>query len=173
MFYPVHTANLNAIKAVGRSDLFLKLEIIKKVVGIISILITFKISVMAMALSLLATSVLSQIINSWPNKKLLNYGYLEQLKDILPGILLAVFMGACVYCVNFLHLHSALTLLIQVPLGALIYIGLSYLFKLESFTYCLGMVKPIIRKIKKQKKRMKNEYFINFCWQALLFSSIL
>ena len=72
MFYPVNTANLNAIKAMGRSDLFLKLEIIKKVVGIISILITFKISVMAMALSLLVTSVLSQIINSWPNKKLMN-----------------------------------------------------------------------------------------------------
>ena len=152
VFYPVHTANLNAIKAVGRSDLFLKLEVLKKIVGIVSILITFKISVMAMALSLLVTSVLSQIINSWPNKKLLNYGYLEQLKDILPGILLAAFMGGCVYCVNFLHLHSAITLLIQVPLGAVIYIGLSYLFKLESFTYCLGMIKPIVGKVFKKKK---------------------
>ena len=132
--------------------MFLKLEVLKKIVGIVSILITFKISVMAMALSLLVTSVLSQIINSWPNKKLLNYGYLEQLKDILPGILLAAFMGGCVYCVNFLHLHSAITLLIQVPLGAVIYIGLSYLFKLESFTYCLGMIKPIVGKVFKKKK---------------------
>lgn len=151
-FYPVHTANLNAIKAMGRSDLFLKLEVIKKVVGIISILITFKISVMAMALSLLVTSVLSQIINSWPNKKLMDYGYLEQLKDILPGILLAAFMGGCVYCVNFLHLHSIITLIIQVPLGAVIYIGASYLLKLESFTYCLDMAKPIINKITQKKK---------------------
>lgn len=153
IFYPVHTANLNAIKAMGRSDLFLKLEIIKKVVGIAAILITFKISVMAMALSLLVTSVLSQIINSWPNKKLMNYSYLEQLKDILPGILLAVFMGGCVYCINFLHLNSILTLVIQVPLGAAIYIGLSYLFKLESFTYCLGMVKPIISKVFKKTQK--------------------
>ena len=152
MFYPVHTANLNAIKALGRSDLFLKLEIIKKVVGITAILITFKISVMAMAYSLLVTSVLSQIINSWPNKKLMNYSYIEQLKDILPGILLAAFMGGSVYCVNFLHLNNWLTLIIQVPLGAIIYIGLSALFKLESFTYILNMIKPVIRKLLKKGK---------------------
>ena len=147
MFYPVHTANLNAIKAMGRSDIFLKLEIIKKIVGIVAILVTFKISVMAMAYSLLVTSVLSQIINSWPNKKLMNYSYIEQLKDILPGLLLAAFMGGCVYCVNFLHLSNWLTLIIQVPLGAVIYIGLSALLKLESFTYCWNMVNPMIQKI--------------------------
>ena len=152
MFYPVHTANLNAIKAMGRSDLFLKLEIAKKIVGLAAILVTFKISVMAMAYSLLVTSVLSQIINSWPNKKLMNYSYLEQLKDILPGILLAAFMGVCVYCVNFLHLSNWLTLLIQVPLGAVIYIGLSALLKLESFTYCWNMVNPMIQKIFGKKK---------------------
>lgn len=152
VFYPVHTANLNAIKALGRSDLFLKLEIIKKVVGITAILITFKISVMAMAYSLLVTSVLSQIINSWPNKKLMNYSYIEQLKDILPGILLAVFMGGCVYCVNFLHLNNWLTIIIQVPLGAILYIGLSALLKLESFTYVLNMIKPTLQNIFRKKK---------------------
>lgn len=151
MFYPVHTANLNAIKAMGRSDIFLKLEIIKKIVGIIAILVTFKISVMAMAYSLLVTGVLSQIINSWPNKKLMDYSYLEQLKDILPGILLAAFMGGCVYCVNFLNLSSIVKLIIQVPLGAVIYIGLSALFKLESFTYCWDMAKPVIQKVFKRK----------------------
>lgn len=153
VFYPVHTANLNAIKALGRSDLFLKLEIIKKVVGIAAILITFKISVMAMAYSLLVTSVLSQIINSWPNKKLMNYSYIEQLKDILPGILLAAFMGGCVYCVNFLHLNNWLTLIIQVPLGVIIYIGLSALFKLESFTYVLNMIKPVLLNNFRKKKK--------------------
>ena len=152
MFYPVHTANLNAIKAMGRSDLFLKLEIIKKIVGIIAILVTFRISVMAMAYSLLVTSVLSQIINSWPNKKLMNYSYLEQLKDILPGIGLAAFMGGCVYCVNFLHLSNWLTLLIQVPLGAVIYIGLSALLKLDSFIYVFNIIKPIFNKLFRKKE---------------------
>ena len=150
LFYPIHTANLNAIKAMGRSDLFLKLEIIKKIIGLVALVITVPISVMAMGYSLLFTSLASQIINSWPNKKLLNYGYLEQLKDILPGILLAVFMGCCIYPIQWLGLPDLVTLLIQVPLGAVIYIGLSALLKLESFTYLWGMVKPILgRFIKK------------------------
>ena len=151
VFYPVNTANLNAIKAMGRSDLFLKLEVFKKIVGITAVLITFRISVMAMAYSLLVTSVLGQIINAWPNKKLMNYSYLEQLKDILPGIGLAGFMGICVYCVNFLNLNRWLTLIIQVPLGAVIYIGLSAVFKLEAFTYCLNMAKPVIDKLLKKQ----------------------
>ena len=151
VFYPVHTSNLNAIKALGRSDLFLKLEIIKKIVGITAVFATFRISVMAMAYSLLVTSVLGQIINAWPNKKLMNYSYVEQLKDILPGIGIAGIMGICVYCVNFLNLNSWLTLIIQVPLGGVIFIGLSALFKLEAFTYCLNTVKPLINKLKGKK----------------------
>lgn len=82
----------------------------------------------------------------------MNYSYLEQLKDILPGIGLAAFMGICVYCINFIHLNAWLTLIIQVPLGAIIYIGFSALFKLESFTYVLDMVKPMIQKIFIKKK---------------------
>lgn len=147
MFYPVHTANLNAIKAMGRSDLFLKLEIVKKVVGMVLLLSTMWFGVMAMAYSLLVSSVLSQIINSWPNRKLLNYGYLEQLKDILPGIILAVVMGICVYPVQWLGLSDIITLCIQVSLGAIIYIIGSKIFKLESFEYILDMIKPYILKI--------------------------
>lgn len=151
MFYPVHTANLNAIQALGRSDVFLKLEIIKKVVGIIALAISVPISVMAMGYSLLFTSLASQIINSWPNKKLLNYGYLEQLKDILPGILLAVAMGCCIYPIQWLDLPDIVTLLIQVPLGAAIYIAGSIVFKLESFQYLWGMVKPMVNKVLRKK----------------------
>lgn len=147
IFYPLHTANLNAIKAMGRSDLFLKLEIIKKIVGLAVLFISMWFGVMAMAYSLLLTSVLSQIINSWPNKKLLNYGFLEQAKDILPGILLAVVMGLCIHPIQWLGLPDIVTLLIQVPLGAVIYIGASALLKLESFTYLWGMVKPFISKV--------------------------
>ena len=92
MFWPIHTANLNAIKAMGRSDLFLRLEIIKKVMGLTLLLATMRISVMAMAFSLIVSGILSQIINSWPNWKLLNYNYLEQLRDILPSIIIATGM---------------------------------------------------------------------------------
>lgn len=151
MFWPVHTANLNAIKALGRSDLFLKLEIVKKIVGMIALFATMNISVKAMAYSLLVVSVLGQIINSWPNRKLLNYGYLEQLKDILPGIIIAVCMGASVYCVQFIGLSDVLTLCIQIPLGMIIYILLSKILKMESYQYLSGILIGFIRSKKKRK----------------------
>ena len=149
-FYPIHTANLNAIKAMGRSDLFLKLEIIKKVVGLTSILITMWWGVMAMAYSLLITSISSQIINSWPNRKLLKYSYIDQIKDMLPQILLSIAMGISVYCVQFIGLNDILTLLIQVPLGGVLYVTGSRLFHIDSFEYILSTIKGIIsRKTKK------------------------
>ncbi|WP_418755697.1 lipopolysaccharide biosynthesis protein [Eubacterium ventriosum] len=150
MFYPIHTANLNAIKAMGRSDLFLKLEVMKKIMGMTILLSTMWFGVMAMAYSLLLGSVLSQIINSWPNRKLLNYGYLEQLKDILPGILLAVFMGVCVYFVGYIKLPTTLLLMVQIIVGAIIYIGLSVVLKLEAFEYLCGMLKNMLNKKKRK-----------------------
>ena len=146
MFWPVHTANLNAINAMGRSDWFLRLEIIKKIMGMTILLSTMWFGVMAMAYSLLLSSVLSQIINSWPNRKLLGYGYLEQVRDFAPGILLAVLMGICVYFISFLHLPTIVTLLIQFVVGAAIYIGVSAILKLEEFEYLLGMVKSFLEK---------------------------
>lgn len=145
-FYPIHTANLNAIKAMGYSGYFLIMEIIKKAIGLVAVLATFWISVEAMAYSLLVTTLFSQIINSWPNKKLLNYSYPEQVKDMLPQILLSCVMGAGVYCVTFLSLAPWITLLIQIPLGAVIYIGGSALFRLESFTYILNTLRRYIKK---------------------------
>ncbi|MDD5854181.1 MAG: lipopolysaccharide biosynthesis protein [Lachnospiraceae bacterium] len=146
MFWPIHTANLNAINSLGRSDLFLKLEIIKKIVGMILLLTAMRISVMAMAYSLLVSSVASQIINSWPNRKLLNYGYLEQLKDILPSILLAVCMGFLVSLLQLFNGNTAVILLCQIVLGIVIYIIGSDLLKLESYEYFLDMLKGLTKK---------------------------
>ena len=119
--------------------------------------VTVPISVMAMGYSMLFTSLASQIINSWPNKKLLNYGYLEQLKDILPGILLAVAMGCCIYPIQWIGLPNIVTLCIQVPLGAAIYIAGSKLFKLESFEYLWGIVKPAIMRFLHRKSIKADE----------------
>lgn len=146
MFYPIHTANLNAIKAMGRSDYFLKLEIAKKAMGMTLLLSTMWFGVMAMAYSLFVSTLLSMIINSWPNKKLLGYSFKEQMVDIFPGILLALLIGILISFVQLLGLSSLATLLIQNPLGAAIYIGASYFLKIESFEYILGMVKGFIRK---------------------------
>lgn len=145
MFYPIHTANLNAIKAMGRSDIFLKLEVIKKVIGIAFLVSTMWFGVMAMAYSLLVVGIISQIINSWPNKKLLNYGYLEQLKDILPGICLAVGMGLCINMIQWLGMPDILTLVIQFVVGVCIYIVLSKIFKLDSYQYIKNILIGYIR----------------------------
>lgn len=147
MFYPIHTANLNAIKAMGKSNVFLRLEIIKKIIGLVLLFASMWFGVLAMAYSMLLSTLFSQIVNSWPNKKILDYGYLEQLKDILPGILLAVFMGGCVWLAGrMLTLPSILILIIQVLLGAGIYIGLSALFRLESFSYLCQMLRQMVKR---------------------------
>ncbi len=140
-FWPVHTANLNAIKALGRSDLFLKLEVIKKAVGFLVLFATIFISIEAMALSLLFTSVLSQIINAWPNRRLLGYHYVDQLKDMLPQIGLSVVMGVVLFIVQLLNLSDCLTLLIQIPLGAVFYLFSSWLLHIDCFDYILSIVK--------------------------------
>ena len=150
MFYPIHTANLNAIKSMGRSDLFLKLEIEKKIIGLIILLITMFISVKAIALGLVLSSVLSQFVNAAPNKKLLGYGYLEQLKDILPSILVALVMGIIIYPIQLLGYSYFNTLIIQVPLGAIIYLTCSKLLHLDSYEYLFGIIKQYFIKFEKK-----------------------
>lgn len=146
MFWPVHTANLNAIKAMGRSDLFLKLEIAKKVVGMILLVSTMWFGVMIMAYSLLASTLASMIINSWPNRTLLGYSFKEQIRDIFPSIIIAIVMGCCVSFVYLFPFNSWEMLLIQIPLGAVIYIGISALIKLEEFQYIVQIVKGFLKK---------------------------
>ena len=139
--YPVHTSNLNAIKAVGRSDIFLKLEIIKRILDFALVIGTLFISVRAMAYGLLAEGIICLFINSWPNKKLCGYTFTEQLKDILPSFLLAAAMCAAVFAITFLHFSDLATLIIQVPFGAVLYVAGSWLLKLEPFQYLLEIVK--------------------------------
>ncbi len=146
IFYPIHTANLNAIKALGRSDWFLKLEIVKKAVGLLLMFATIFISVEAMAYSLLLSALLSTIINTYPNKKLLSYSWAAQMKDILPSILIASAMGLPVFFMQYLPLPTVIVLLLQVITGAVIYVALSAIFKLEMFTYLLGIVKGFVKK---------------------------
>lgn len=145
-FWPIHTANLNAIKALGRSDIFLKLEIIKKAIGFAVLFATMWFGPLVMAYSMLFTSITSQIINAEPNKKLLGYTYGQQIKDIIPSMLLSAVMFGAVFCVQLLGLNDWLTLLIQVPLGVAVYIAGSKLFKFESFDYLLVTVKGFLKR---------------------------
>ena len=145
MFYPIHTANLNAIKSMGRSDLFLKLEIAKKVVGMLLLIVTMWFGVFAMACSLLVSTMTSMIINSWPNRTLLRYSFKEQIIDIVPSILCAVIMGVVISSVSIFDFGNIITLVIQVLLGIVVYIVLSWLFKLDELKYLIEIVKKMRR----------------------------
>lgn len=141
MFYPINTANLNAIKAMGHSDLCLKMQVIKKIVGFILLGYTIKYGVKAMAYSFLISSLINTIINAWPNRTLLRYSFAEQLKDIFSEITLAILMGILVSFIGWLPLPALWTLVLQLLFGGIIYIGLSVLFKLDSFEYLWKMAK--------------------------------
>lgn len=145
LFYPVHTANLNAIKAMGRSDLFLKLEVAKKIVGMTLLFSTLSFGVMAIAYSLLVSTVTSMIINSFPNKRLLDYSFREQMIDIFPALFLSIVMGFLISIVKVFCLSSFQTLLIQILLGIIIYVLGSKFLHLESFEYLIQIGKSFIK----------------------------
>ena len=130
----------------GRSDYFLKMEISKKIIGMLLLLTTMSFGVMMMAYSLLISTVTSMIINSWPNKTLLGYSFKEQMIDIFPGILLALIMGVAISLIRLLMLPDIVTLAIQILVGAAIYIGLLATFKVESFEYLWNMVTNVLKK---------------------------
>ncbi|HBN56209.1 MAG TPA: flippase [Lachnospiraceae bacterium] len=140
-WYPIQTANLNAIKAVGRSDIFLKLEIIQSVCGIALLIPVIHKGVWYIALMFLVSSILNCMIIAYPNRKLVGYGCFQQFFDMLPILLLAVIMGAVVYCVKYFVGNLYIRLLIQVPVGMAVYTAGAAFFKFEAFYYILGMLK--------------------------------
>lgn len=151
IFAPVELENLQAIKAIGRSDVALKVETIKKVVGVIILIVSIPFGVTAIAVGMVISTTLSAIINAIPNKKLLGYTFKMQLMDILPSILLSFIMFGVVYPISILNINIYLMLIIQVAVGAVVYLGLSAIFKVESFKYILGIVKGFLKRGKKNE----------------------
>lgn len=145
MFYPVHSSNLNAIKSLGRSDVFLKLEIKKKILGFALLIISVQYGVMAIAYSIIVSDLLAIIINAHPNKRLLDYGYFQQMKDILPNIIMAIIMAISISPISLLNLPNIVILLLQIILGMLIYVTESFILKDETFYYLYSIIKGKIR----------------------------
>lgn len=148
IFFPIHTSNLQAINAIGRSDIYLKLEVMKKVVGVASILVTVPFGVMAMTWSKIVYGLLSSMINAWPNKRLLGYSYTEQIRDILPNVLGTALMAVVVYAVSLTSLNLLMRLCAQVVVGIISYILFSKLLKLEG--YSLLVENFLLRMVKKK-----------------------
>ena len=143
---PIQSCNLQAIYAVGRSDIAMRLEIMKKSFGIIMVLVFCQISVIAVAYAGMITAIFCSIVNSYPNKKLFGYGYFEQIRDIVPYIFLSGAMGGIVWLISLFSLPAIFQLCLQVLVGVAVYIVLSLLFKVESFHYIVGFVKKIFSK---------------------------
>lgn len=141
LFTPILTVNLNAIISIGKSALFLKIEFYKKITTLIILLLTMWFGVKVMAYCLLIESLIQQIIGAFPNKKLISYSYVEQIKDILPNLFLALFMGICVYFIHFVQMNDLIKLFLQILIGGIVYITGSAIFKLESFVYLIEILK--------------------------------
>lgn len=142
-FWPIHTANLQAIKAVGRSDVFLRLEIVKKIVGVMILVATIPFGLYVMMIGRCVSTLTSSFINAFPNKKLLGYSYIQQIRDILPSFMISLLMITVLIFINFISINPVLQIVIQIILGVLIYFGLSKLFKLECLEYILGIIKKL------------------------------
>ena len=140
-FYPIHITNLQAIHAMGRSDIFLKLEVMKKVVGIAGLLIGVQFGAIVMVSIKAFVDFVCIFINAWPNKKILNYSIGSQWKDMFPSLCLSIAMGLIVYGLGQFIPGAWLRLAVQMAAGAAVYVALSFVFHIESFTYLVDIVK--------------------------------
>ena len=143
MFDVVAAGNCETIKAMGRSDIFLRIEIAKKSGYFITLalFLIFTNSPEVLALSLLVCTGIQVFVNSIPNRKLIGYKGIYQLMDLLPNLLMSVVMCVSVMLVGLLNLNSVLLLVIQIVSGMLIYLLLAIITRNSSVTYLLNMIK--------------------------------
>ena len=138
---PMQIANLEAIKSMGYSNIILKLEIIKKIIEALILVISFSIGIKAVAWGIVMYNAICLMINLYPNVKLLDYKISEQVKDVFPTLLASLIMGSGLFVVQLLCLPIWITLIIQVLLGCVIYVLLCKLLKVEVYIYLLNMIK--------------------------------
>lgn len=131
MWYPIHAINLNLLQVKGRSDLFFKLEIIKKINGVIMLCITVPIGLEAMCYGGIVTSIIALFINTHYTGKLLNLGFWDQIKDLSPSLLLALTMYIGCKFLSSAMGDDILSLTVSVFAGFLIYAGGAYIFKFK------------------------------------------
>lgn len=141
LFMPIHTANMQALKAIGRSDTYLNLEIIKKTIELVSLLIVVWISVDAIVINMAVLTILFTFINANPNRRLLKYSYKEQVSDIMPAIIMSVTMYLVITLINNIIIVSDyITIIIDCVIGAIIYIVLSIITKNKEFKYITNLI---------------------------------
>ncbi len=147
MFIMIATGNCETIKAMGRSDVFLIIEIAKKVCYflILAFFIIFSSSPVLLAISQLICTFVAILINTYPNRKLIGYSYKKQLLDLLPNLFISLIMGITVYLMNYIQYSRILVLVLQILTGIIVYVLLSYLTRNKSFFFLLGYVKSLFK----------------------------
>ena len=142
-FSILNTANLQAIKAIGRSDISLKLEMIKKPFLIIFIIIGMQFNALTVALSIAIYAIVALLINTSPNKQLFNYGGLEQLKDVSISFIIAFLTAIATCLVDSFISDIYLSLTVQTVFFIILYLLLNYTFKTEAFNLAIKTIKEI------------------------------
>lgn len=146
MWYPIHALNLNLLTVKGRSDLFLILEIAKKAISAIVIIITIPFGVSYMCIGSVVSSFLCLIINTYYTGKLINVGYFLQMRDLLPSLFYSFSMCVLVWGVTQVIPSMWLKIAIGIPLGVVYYLGISILFKSQELDYVMMLIKNNIIK---------------------------
>jgi len=154
MLYPLHAINLNILQVKGRSDLFLKLEIIKKVIGIsfITTVLYFRLGIEGLLWAGVLGSYIAYFINSRYSAKLIAYSTFQQIKDIIPSYIGSILMAVLVYLSgNLLELSYGAELLLQIFIGVAAYMGISRLFNMGELDTMIEILGMFIKKVRKDK----------------------
>lgn len=149
MFAPLNAVNMNLLYVKGRADLSLKLEFIKKPLGLLFLFALIPAGIYWLVAGRAIYSIVVYAINCYYTKKILNYGVIEQFKILLPVIAYVIIMGAACYC-SILFIDSNIgQLIVGTIVSIIVYIGISVLRKDESFHDILEILK---KKLKKEQK---------------------
>ena len=141
MWYPVHAINLNILSVKGRSDYFLKLEVIKKILGVIMLCVTIPLGIVAMCYGRVFTSVVCLAINTYYTKKIINYGYLSQMKDLAHILIHSLVMGVISGVIVYLMPTLWSKLICGIVAGVIYYIGGAYLFRFAEIQEFIRLIK--------------------------------
>lgn len=145
-FRPLQIINNCVIRASGRSALLLKLDLLKKGIGVLLLFLMMPYGVEAIAWSYVLLNIISTIINIYPNKDILKYGYFEQFKDLGANMIAGVLMGILVWGLSFLPLSYFAILIIQIVLGVVLYLMIAKAFRIESYFYLIEMARKQFHK---------------------------
>lgn len=147
VLYPLHAINLNMLQVQGRSDLFLFLEILKKIIGLAPLLIGAFVGIFPMLYASIIVNIISYFLNSYFPGKLLGYTSWAQMKDIAPSFFITLIMAVIVYFLKYLPLSYWLILPIQIVVGAVIIIVLCNLTKNEEYNETIALINPVLNKL--------------------------